>query len=88
MSEKINIQLELETVLKAIENDEKGILVQIIKKLLMADYEGFSQINELGRQIASIDKKLSDYIITHQDLDLKDVIDLEDVVDLEDADES
>lgn len=74
---EINIQLELDTILKAIENGEKGILSQIIRKLLMADYEIFGQINQIGQQLATI----SD--------DVQKIIDsLKEEDELEDADDS
>ena len=40
----INIQLELEIVLTAIRNGGTEVLAEVIKKLLMADYEIFNQL--------------------------------------------
>lgn len=59
MSE-INIQLELNTVLNSIKSGDGGVLAEVIKKLLMADYEIFKQLNEIGHQIASLDKSLTE----------------------------
>jgi len=59
MSEdKITIQLELKTILKAIINGDNEILAEIISKLLMADYGMIKEIHQLGLQMADLDKKI------------------------------
>lgn len=58
MSQNINITLELRTVLTAIKNGETEVLAEVISKLLMADYEIFKQLNDIGKQLASYHKTL------------------------------
>jgi len=62
MSEKISIQLDLDTILNSIENGDGKILAKIIKQLLMADYEIFKQLNQMGAQLGEISKQLIDLI--------------------------
>lgn len=58
MSQNINITLELNTILTAIKNGETGVLAEVISKLLMADYEIFKQLLDIGTQLASYHKTL------------------------------
>ena len=61
MSEnKINIQLELDTILNDIRNGNSDILAEIIKKLLLADYEIFNSITQMGNQLGSLQNQITE----------------------------
>jgi len=57
--EKINIQLQLETVLSAIADGNGQILSEIINKLLIADYEIFNNLNGMGQEIGMLKKDIA-----------------------------
>jgi len=89
MSEdKINIQLELDIILTAIRNGDNEITAEIMKKLLLADYEIFNNISQMSKQVAQqqttinelsiqVDKLLPEDEI--EDLEEDELIDADDV---------
>lgn len=86
---KINIQLQLETVLSAIENGNGKILSEIISKLLLADYEIFNNLNQLGSQIAEVTKNvkaISDQLLNLEFGDLGELEEIDTEEEITDAD--
>ncbi len=76
MSKEVNIQIQLSTVLSAIKSGDGEILADVINNLLLADYEIFKQIRELGHQVAKVNTEL-DLLKEeiNEELELEDVLD-------------